>query len=376
MCYVFVGGKLCSFGTQPGKTSCQRAKSEVARGEEDLRIGCMMEEALADSLGDVRKAAWYVWQFDENRLTPSRDYVIDPQSRTRCGRDDAARAPFFESISSRVWEKATFRSFKKLLDNYVATSGVPERVTQEEREEEDTFLEQVMDTKCMQFTFRWLCENGFDVGASSEQFVDKLRDLWFDMYDRGQDRDSSGFEHVFCGEIDDGRVKGLHNYVQVYVEEQRGNFDYMGYLNMRGERSSEAPPPNQQMMIIRFEWLKYLKSVSSMFVGTSPEFEVALYSLMWFAGAKGEQVQLGPYTVEIRMYDYDGKMTTAFPDLKDVDEEALAAEREARGEGDGEGDGEGEGEEEEEGDEEEGEEGGGAFDGSALHDSEEFPALG
>lgn len=47
---------------------------------------------------------------------------------------------------------------------------------------------------------------------------------------RDDDNDSCGFEHVFVGEIDDGHVKGLHNWIQTMVEEARGNLDYMGFV--------------------------------------------------------------------------------------------------------------------------------------------------
>ena len=35
-----------------------------------------------------------------------------------------------------------------------------------------------------------------------------------------------GFEHVFLGEIDDGKVKGVHNWIWLYKMEKKGNIDY------------------------------------------------------------------------------------------------------------------------------------------------------
>lgn len=286
----------------------------------DSDVQCAIDDA-GDSL---HAAASTLWTLDSNRLTPSVDYVLNPQSRTSSCSDDAARTPLFLEFSDEVWERPTYRSFKRLLDNYIATTGVPEVVSQEERAEEERFLDVICETKCMKFAYQWLVEYADVSFGSMEEFRDALREMWFSLYRRDASRDSSGFEHVFSGEIDDGKVKGLHNYIQVYIEEQRENFDYMGYLDILGDPSDGPPPSNQQLLTIRFEWLGYLKSVSSMFVGTSPEFEVALYSMLWLAQSTESTITLGPYTARIKIYDCHGKITTAFPELKDVDLEKLA----------------------------------------------------
>lgn len=42
--------------------------------------------------------------------------------------------------------------------------------------------------------------------------------------------DSSGFEHVFVGETKFGReIMGLHNWVQIYLQEKQELLDYKGY---------------------------------------------------------------------------------------------------------------------------------------------------
>lgn len=38
--------------------------------------------------------------------------------------------------------------------------------------------------------------------SSEQQFVDDLKNMWFGLYSRGsEERDSSGFEHVFSGRL-------------------------------------------------------------------------------------------------------------------------------------------------------------------------------
>lgn len=45
-------------------------------------------------------------------------------------------------------------------------------------------------------------------------------------------QDSSGFEHVFVGETrGEKEVIGLHNWIQFYLQEKRGNIDYKGFMS-------------------------------------------------------------------------------------------------------------------------------------------------
>ncbi|CAN8074463.1 unnamed protein product [Agarophyton chilense] len=334
-----------------------------------------VEEALKSSSNSLSGAVSLLWKLDTNRLVADKDYVISPQHRTDHRSDDAARVPLFEFFSEDVWEINSYKLFRRLLDNYVVKQGVPERVSEEEKEEEERFLECICESDCLRFVFKWLCENGYEVASSMDDFREVLGDLWFGMYGRGRSRDSSAFEHVFCGEIAGDDVKGLHNYIQVYIEEQRGNFDYMGYVDFQGDFCDSAPLSNQQVLIIRFRWFGCLKSVSSMFIGTSPEFEIAMYTLLWFSRDQGSHVEsdaeLGPYLVQLRIYEFDSKITSAFPCLQDVDTEQLKRSCEGRRRNENGYDGiEQLGGEEEDEDELE------QFDEAVLHDPEEFPPLG
>jgi Endoribonuclease XendoU len=57
-------------------------------------------------------------------------------------------------------------------------------------------------------------------------------------------------------------------------------------------------------------------SRSTMFVGTSPEFELALYTLCFFCGHEENRVRCGPYDLTVkchRMYGNDNRVGTCFP---------------------------------------------------------------
>ena len=66
--------------------------------------------------------------------------------------------------------------------------------------------------------------------ASSDAttFKSELRRYWFRRYSRssGLAVDSSGFEHVFVGEVKNGKVSGFHNWIQFYDQEKKGNLQY------------------------------------------------------------------------------------------------------------------------------------------------------
>lgn len=69
------------------------------------------------------------------------------------------------------------------------------------------------------------------VGSTWRSLETELRRIWFGYYPRhGHVADSSGFEHVFVGETSSTEVIGLHNWIQVHLQEQKGNLDYLGFI--------------------------------------------------------------------------------------------------------------------------------------------------
>jgi len=81
--------------------------------------------------------------------------------------------------------------------------------------------------------------------------------------------DSSAFEHVFVGEISQDFktgemiVKGLHNWIQIYLQERDGVLDYRGYRRPRnrGLSSLKFDLEAEQVLSMQFEWKGHLKPV-------------------------------------------------------------------------------------------------------------------
>eukprot|EP01038_Epipyxis_sp_PR26KG_P011689 gene11689-15651_t len=260
-----------------------------------------------EELASISAACDRLWDLDHNRLVPERDYSINLQHGKKAyDSTDVASEPLFTSLNERILTKPTFQAFFNLLDNYVAELGQSEVLTNQEKAENMQFLNLVYDTPVMQYVHRYLLEKGWTQATSKQDFIAELNGLWFNFYSRKARNDSSGFEHVFLGEINEkNEVVGLHNWIHIYLEEKKNNFNYKGYIKpkKRGLRA-EAPSEREQLITIQFEWKGASKMLSSSFIGTSPEFEVALYTLCFYSKLPENVVTLGPYRSLITCYTW------------------------------------------------------------------------
>eukprot|EP01039_Chlorochromonas_danica_P003565 gene3565-3904_t len=297
----------------------------------------------AQELADVALACNRLWDLDENRLLPEEDYRLNVQRGKRFHDEgDAASEPLFLFLDEAVFrERPTFAAFVALLDNYSAELGVGEEVTREEKAENKVFLDLAIATPVMQYVHSYLLRAGKTRATTKEAFTAELNQIWFEFYARrGRVKDSSGFEHVFVGEIqtDKEEIVGFHNWIQIYLEEKKGNFDYQGFIKPKrppsGPRSSVWSDARSQVISLQFKWHGALKKVSSSYIGTSPEFELALYTLCYFMGVEEKVVQTGPYRVLVTVHRWQsaGKtfLATAFPGEPPLDENEAASRIQAQ----------------------------------------------
>jgi len=230
----------------------------------------------------LRHACDKLWALDDNRLEIGRDLVLNLGGKKFRPSDttDAASEPLFTRIDPAVWRRPTFAAFGALLDNYEALCGQAEQVTAQERQEETAFLNAVCVTRPMQYAHAFLVANG-KAPRDDQAWRSLLYKLWFGMYRRtsGGPIDSSGFEHVFVGEVKEGAVIGCHNWIQILVEEAKGTLDYKGYYPPRRSKRATAPGllvESPHLMTIMFTWHGVTKTLGSNLIAVSPEFELAL----------------------------------------------------------------------------------------------------
>ncbi|RYH29737.1 hypothetical protein EON65_07565 [archaeon] len=290
----------------------------------------------AAELASISSACNRLWELDVNRLIPDRDYRINVQRGKRVyDEGDMAADPLFAFVDPKALQKPTYAAFVALLDNYIASLGQSEVVDDYELNENRRFLTLIMDTPVMQYVHQYLLRAGKTKASTRDQFIVELNNLWFTLYRRKSQNDSSGFEHVFVGEIkeDSNEIVGFHNWIQLYLEEKKVHFDYQGFIKPRRQSlPGRVPRACEQLISLQFRWHHAIKKVSSSFIGTSPEFEVALYTLCFFMNQQDLLVQTGPYKVQITCHRWPPNarpgqreyIATAFPSDAPWDENEVS----------------------------------------------------
>jgi poly(U)-specific endoribonuclease len=273
-----------------------------------------------EELDDVRLAAQHLWSLDTNRFVPEVDYSLNLQHGKKIYQtDDVADKPLFNFVKKdKFFSIPTFKAFYALLDNYISETGVAEVVTREELEENRTFINALMETSPMKYLHQYLVEKKL-APASLNDFKALLNRIWFTLFRREGNNDTSGFEHVFVGEERDGKVIGFHNWIQFFIEEIKGNVNYLGYLFPR--KRGQRPDGHEHMLSIQFSWKGELKSVSTIFMGVSPEFEIALYTMIFLAAGEQTEIVLDGTHVSLRCHKIPSKkgnyLGSCFPELLD-----------------------------------------------------------
>lgn len=154
--------------------------------------------------------------------------------------------------------------------------------------------------------------------------------MWFKLYtrERGDGADSSGFEHVFVGEIKNDKISGFHNWIRFYLEERKGNINYKGYIKPRGVQShDDITNDDDHILTLQFEWNDVEKMVGTNLIGVSPEFEMALYTMCFLVGEEENSVLLSTGTgdvfgLTVKCYKFAGtKVGTCFVQADDHYEE-------------------------------------------------------
>lgn len=272
--------------------------------DDDYSVDCTEEElfALTEEL----------LENDENNCAKYFRYNLQER---RQGCQDVCEDPLFSDVDEALFEVPTIKKLLALHDNYEPNVRDEEEVTREEIQEERDFIDAILDTKVMDICRNFMMKKGL-ISQDFNSFRRFLHKIWFSLYPRARrNRGSCAFEHVFLGEVKHGKVNGFHNWLFFLTQEREGNVDYYGFnygLGFGGRRGGVIKSV--------FAWDGIVKPVSGIFIGLSPELEMALYTLcVLLKPDEPCTVSLGGKTVDIcnHIYRFDGKkyLGTAYPDL-------------------------------------------------------------
>ncbi|XP_070698439.1 uridylate-specific endoribonuclease A isoform X2 [Pempheris klunzingeri] len=245
-----------------------------------------------------------LYALDSNKASAS-ELVIDPQalvpdSQTSSQSDLSPERLFLYLNEEALFSRPTYAALLAVLDNYHRMTGQVEDFSAQQLAEQETFLKETMsNTELGRELFAFLYTKG--VYASEEEFIQDLKMMWFGLYTRSNNvMDSSGFEHIFAGEVKKGKVSGFHNWIQFYLLEKRGELNYYSH-------SFNGPWTTYPDVIgMQFMWDGYFKQVGSAVIGCSPEFDFALYSLCYIARpGKQCRLSLGGKELIIQTYTWN-----------------------------------------------------------------------
>ncbi|KAM4619291.1 uridylate-specific endoribonuclease C-like [Polymixia lowei] len=264
-----------------------------------------------------------LWRLDVNRMKPGIDYTISVQGKagfvsqgSHVAQDHASQPLFSNVNETKLRTLTTFSRFMKLLDNYERSTGVTEQVTTEEMRENNLFLDAVLETEVMKHAHKYLVRKG-QSSSDLRQFRSQLYLIWFHLYHRERSGgvDSCGFEHVFVGETKSGReIIGFHNWVQFYLQEKNRHLDYKGYK----AREHDIPDHNDHVLNLQFSWHGLVKPVGGGFIGASPEFEMALYTIVFLMNTERSTtvlVNIDECQMELVVVRHGRAIGTAYPKL-------------------------------------------------------------
>ncbi|XP_011562209.3 endoribonuclease CG2145 [Plutella xylostella] len=185
------------------------------------------------------------------------------------------------NVPENVWNGPTIKPFVALFDNYHKNVIRPEFQTPTEESEQTTFINTILATGPIRSLMSFFVNKGLTQLNEYPEQVELLRKLWFTKYARhwtGLCKCSCAFENVFMAELKSNTVLGLHSWLFFAKRELDHKANYLGYID-------KLDLGGKGLILKQHSVLSETKDAPeiTMFVGTSPELETALYTLCYLA---------------------------------------------------------------------------------------------
>lgn len=254
----------------------------------------------------------------------------DPAAPIRLVERDAAAAgqKLFEQVDATIFSRPTIAALLPLFDNFNPFEGEAESGLGDATHsiEVEAFLDAIMPTAPMQLAADYLRAEAPAEFPNDGAVRVWARQVWFELFLNefaAPERDCSGFEHVFAGEItseaqpgdEQDDVGGYHSWIKYAHDQQAGlvtyrRHDYPATAAIAGKNN-----PNEASVVMTWQVNGdvYLKKAGGFFVGDLPELQIALgivgvFDALRCAFAAGagnatdRRMKLGADTIDLTVY--------------------------------------------------------------------------
>lgn len=261
---------------------------------------------------DIKKLTENLFEKEKNNALKYITINLQGQKKDDSTSDDAAE-PLL-SVKDEAYEIPTIKAIIMLHNNYELDVKVKEVVTSEERKEESELLDKILETDIIKTTMKFLIDKGY-IQDDEFEFKDTIKRIWFSQFKRiDGDASSSGFETVFLAEQFDSDIIGLHNWVYYAKQEAEKKLNYLGYIKevKLGDKAA--------VLKVRSSLNGIIQPITTLFVGTSPELEFALYTMCFFTRPNNVcPISLGgtEFVIFVSRVNYFGKdiLISGYPDV-------------------------------------------------------------
>ncbi|KRY77106.1 Poly(U)-specific endoribonuclease -like protein [Trichinella pseudospiralis] len=203
----------------------------------------------------------------------------------------------FGQMPADVKLKPSVAAFVELFEYFIPETGKKEIISEGKSKTIHNFINAVVESNVMKMLMQFLRDKNVTEASSEYEFKKYLQTVWFQQYSRKNNvLDSCAFEHTFLGEISNKKVMGMHNWIRMAYLEKTGKAQYNGYYSMITDK----------YLSISFTWNKATKQKSGFLLRTSPEYEMALYTMCYiFRNEQDCIVKFGSCTGNILTYSLE-----------------------------------------------------------------------
>lgn len=206
---------------------------------------------------------------------------------------DEAPKPLF-NIDPILFDYPTIYVTHTLYGNYEHDFQKKTNRTQETREHENLLLDTYLNTNVMAATMQWLSDRGF-IGSDDFERKDVLHRIWFTIFSGS----TCGFERIFDSENYGTEILGVQDWLHFSNRESLNHINYMGYVDQMKLGTSAS------LLKLNFEMNGIKKPNATIFVGTMPELEMALYTICFYARSNDAcTVSLGGTIVNLYTHSF------------------------------------------------------------------------